>query len=79
MRGRCSAGVGHSTMHTWISRYRGESVSVLSENGNAQRQTYSEEIRRKAVEEYLSSQGSSMAIAEKYKLRSENLVLDWSC
>ena len=71
------AGVGHSTMHTWISRYRSEGASALCENGNAQRRTYSEEIRQKAVEEYLSGQGSSMAIAEKYKLRSGNLVLDW--
>lgn len=59
------AGVGHSTMHNWISRYRAEGASTLSENGNAQRRAYSEEIRQKAVEEYLSGQGSSMAIAEK--------------
>ena len=72
------AGVGHSTMHTWISRYRAEGVSALSENGNAQRRRYSEEIRQKAVEEYLSGQGSAIAIAEKYKLRSGNLVLDWA-
>ena len=71
------AGVGHSTMHNWISQYRAEGASTLSENGNAQRRAYSEEIRQKAVEEYLSGQGSSMAIAEKYKLRSGNLVLDW--
>lgn len=70
------AGVGHCTMHTWISRYRAEGVSALSENGNAQRRRYSEEIRQKAVEEYLSGQGSAMAIAEKYKLRSGNLVLE---
>ncbi|MEY8388034.1 transposase [Oscillospiraceae bacterium 38-13] len=68
---------GHSTMHTWISRYLTEGTSVLSENGNARRRRYSEEIRQKAVEEYLSGQGSAMAIAEKYKLRSGNLVLDW--
>ena len=72
------AGVGYSTMHTWISRYRAEGTSALSENGNAQRRTYREEIRKKAVEEYLSGQGSAMAIAEKYKLRSGNLVLDWT-
>ncbi|MEY8389156.1 helix-turn-helix domain-containing protein, partial [Oscillospiraceae bacterium 38-13] len=29
------------------------------------------------MEEYLPGQGSSMAIAEKYKLHSGNLVLDW--
>ena len=72
------AGVGHFTMHTWISRYRAEGLSALSENGNAQKRTYSEEIRRKAAEEYLSGQGSSMVIAKKYKLRSGNLVLDWT-
>ena len=72
------AGVGHSTIHTWINRYRAEGTMVFSENENAQRRTYSEEIRQKAVEEYLSGQGSSMAIAEKYKLRSGNLVLDWA-
>lgn len=71
------AGVGHSTMHTWISRYRAEGTAALTEDGNKERRTYSEEIRQKAVEEYLSGQGSSMAIAEKYKLRSGNLVLDW--
>lgn len=71
------AGVGHSTMENWISRYRSEGVSALEENGNRAKRRYSEEVKRKAVEEYLSGQGSSMAIAEKYQLRSGNLVLDW--
>lgn len=71
------AGVGSSTMQIWISRYRAEGVQALEEDGNQARRTYSEDIRRKAVEEYLSGNGSSMAIAEKYKLRSGNLVLDW--
>ncbi len=48
------AGVSHSTMHPWISRYRAEGVSALSQDGNAQRRTYSEKIRQKEVEEYLS-------------------------
>ena len=72
------AGVGHSTMHNWISRYRAEGSSALSEDGNAQKRTYSDALRQKAVKEYLSGRGSSMAIAEKYKLRSGNLVLDWA-
>lgn len=71
------AGVGHSTMESWVSRYRSEGVTALRENGNAAKRQYSEEVKRKAVEEYLSGQGSSMAIAEKYQLRSGNLVLDW--
>ena len=71
------AGVGHSTMESWISRYRSEGISALAENGNCCKRRYSEEVKHKAVEEYLSGQGSSMAIAEKYQLRSGNLVLDW--
>lgn len=71
------AGVGHSTMENWVSRYRSEGATALRENGNAAKRQYSEEVKRKAVEEYLSGQGSSMAIAEKYRLRSGNLVLGW--
>lgn len=71
------AGVGHSTMENWISRYRAEGASALEENGNRAKRWYSEEVKRKSVEDYLSGQGSSMAIAEKYQLRSGNLVLDW--
>lgn len=71
------AGVGHTTMESWISRYRAEGISALEENGNRFKRRYSEEVKRKAVEEYLSGQGSSIAIAEKYQLRSGNLVLDW--
>lgn len=29
------AGVGHSTMESWISRYRSEGASALAENGSA--------------------------------------------
>lgn len=71
------AGVGHSTMESWVSRYRAEGLSALAENGDRAKRQYSEEVKRKAVEEYLSGQGSSMAIAEKYQLRLENLVLYW--
>ena len=70
------AGVSHSTMHNWVSRYRSDGASTLSEDRNAQWRVYSEEIRQKTVAEYLSGQGTSMAIAEKYKLCSGNLVLD---
>ena len=48
------AGVGHSTMESWISRYRSEGISALEENGNRFKRRYSEEVKRKAVEEYLS-------------------------
>lgn len=72
------AGVGHSTMESWISRYRSEGISALAENGNQSKRRYSEAFKRRVAEEYRSGQGSSMAIAEKYQLRSGNLVLDWA-
>ena len=71
------AGVGHSTMESWISRYRSEGISALEENGNQSKRRYDEDFKRKVVKAYMSGQGSSMAIAEKYQLRSGNLVLDW--
>ena len=39
---------------TWISQYRAEGASALCENGNAQRRTYSAEIRQKALERVFS-------------------------
>lgn len=71
------AGVGHSTMYFWISRYRSEGRTALKEDGKQSKRSYSPEVRRTAVEEYLSGQGSGMAIAAKYHLRSGNLVLEW--
>ncbi len=38
--------------------------SALEENGNRSKRKYSEDFKRQVAEEYLSGQGSSMAIAE---------------
>ena len=65
------ARLGHSTMENWISRYRSEGASGLRENIRKIGR------KRRVVGEYLSGQGSSMSIAEKYQLCSENRVLDW--
>ena len=35
------AGVGHSTMHFWISRYRSEGRAALAEDGNQSKRSYS--------------------------------------
>ena len=34
------AGVGHTTMESWISRYRSEGISALEENGNRSKRKY---------------------------------------
>ena len=71
------ARLDHSTMENWICRYRSEGASGLWENGNQAKCQYSWGVKRRGVWEYLSGQGSSMSIAEKYQLCSENRVLDW--
>lgn len=71
------AGIGSSTMQSWISRYRAEGIEGLRQDGNKDKRRYDKQTRRKVAEEYLSGKGSSLTIAEKYKLRSGNLVLDW--
>ena len=43
------AGVGHSTMESWISRYRSEGISALEENGNQSKRRYDEDFKRKVV------------------------------
>ena len=67
------ARLGHSTMENWISRYRSEGASGLRENGNQAKCQYSWGVKRRVVGEYLSGQGSSMVITEKYKPRSGTL------
>ena len=43
------AGVGDSTMESWISRYRSEGISALEENGNQSKRRYDEDFKRKVV------------------------------
>ena len=47
------AGVGHTTMESWISRYRSEGISALEETGNRSKRKYSEDFKRQVAEEYL--------------------------
>ena len=47
------AGVGKSTMQSWISRYRTEGIVALQQDGNQDKRRYDKETRRKVVEEYL--------------------------
>lgn len=53
------AGVGKSTMQSWISRYRAEGIAALRQDGNQEKSRYDKETRRKAVEEYLSGRADT--------------------
>ena len=69
------AGVGHTTMESWISRYRSEGISALEENG--------ESLQTEVQRGLQAPSGGGVPVrsgAVPYYIISfalENLVLDW--
>ena len=60
-----SAGVDPATIRRWITRYEMEGIAgFLPQNQN---RVYPPELKRQAVEEYLSGAGSLRKISEKYR------------
>ena len=68
-------GVDESTVREWVQRYKANGASAFRiREHNA---VYSEELKRKAVEEYLAGAGSLREIAAKYGLRSNKQLRVW--
>ena len=68
-------GVDESTVSEWVQRYKANGASAFRiREHNA---VYSEELKRKAVEEYLAGAGSLRGIAAKYGLRSNKQLRVW--
>lgn len=72
---RC-AGVSPTTIQKWISHCKTEGENGLQDRNKDQR-SYSEEIKEKAVVDYLSEAGSLLTIASRYNIRPENLLHRW--
>ena len=75
MRGREAArraGVSSTAMRKWISLYKMDGPAAFA-SSNAKR-TYSEEIKKKVVKDYLNGKGSFQTLCEKYHLRRPELV-----
>ena len=69
------AGVDESTISDWIRLNRQEgSLGLLVRTKN---HNYSPELKRKAVEAYLSGKGSTRSVCEEYKIRSTRQLRDW--
>ncbi len=69
------AGVDRETVRDWIARYETEGAAgFLPYERN---RTYSAELKRQAVEEYLSGVGSYREISKKYRLRSSKQLKNW--
>jgi transposase-like protein len=68
-------GVGVSSIKEWIVLYRHNGITALE--SEKQNHVYSEEIKRKAVKEYLSGKGSTITITAKYGMRSTVQLRNW--
>lgn len=70
-----SAGVNPKTIRRWITRYKAEGITgFLPQNQN---RVYPLELKRQAVQGYLSGGGSLREIRKKYKLRSNCQPREW--
>ena len=75
MRGREAARRAGVSSRKWISLYKMDGPAAFA-SSNAKR-TYSEEIKKKVVKDYLTGKGSFQTLCEKYHLRSPELVNRW--
>lgn len=67
-------GVDFETAKEWIRNYEAEGVSAFVPHKN---KVYSPEIKRKAVEAYLSGAGSLSDICKKYRIRDKKTLRTW--
>lgn len=68
-------GVDESTVWEWVKRYQAQGVSAFYDTDT--NKVYSEELKAKAVEDYLSGKGSQATIAAKYGLRTKTQLQQW--
>lgn len=68
-------GLGRATMREWVYRYKAQGARAFFDTGV--NKVYSEELKAKAVEDYLSGKGSQATIAAKYGLRTKTQLQQW--
>ncbi len=68
-------GVPKSTFHHWIRRYQTFGADGLLRRKH--NDTYSVEVKKQAVEEYLEGKGSYQDICKKYKIHSDAQLRNW--
>lgn len=67
-------GVHPSSVQAWMRLYEAEGISGFVHQKD---RVYSEALKTKAVQDYLSGKGSLSAICKKYKIRAHVQLLDW--
>ena len=69
------AGVNWSSVRQWIAKYEAEGVDgLLPQQKN---RAYSAEMKLKAIQDYLSGEGSILDICQKYKIRDTHILRRW--
>ena len=68
-------GVRKATIARWIGLYKSEGPKALLPQ--KKNRNYSKELKLKAINEYLSDEGSQESICGKYHIRSSHLLRKW--
>ena len=69
-----STGIHKKTIQIWISKYKAEGPAAFLASEKNRR--YTSDLKRKAVEEYLSGKASYIDLMEKYAIRSATQIGD---
>ena len=69
------AGVAPKSVRRWIIAYESEGVEAFLPHD--QNRVYSPELKKKAVQEYLSGQGSLEDISKRHKIRNPCILEAW--
>lgn len=67
--------VAWDTVQEWVLLYESHGTSAFVDTGK--NQVYSEELKLKAVTEYLNGEGSQRTIAAKFGLKSNSTLRSW--
>ena len=68
------AGVSHNTLGQWVRNYEIDGVNAFLPHKN---RVYSPELKKSAVEDYLSGAGGESDICRKYHIRSHTQFREW--
>lgn len=68
-------GVGKATLQRWILQYEAEGAEAFLPN--RRNRVYKPELKKRAVQEYLSGGGSLLEVSKKYGLWGEKQLRDW--
>jgi len=67
--------IGQTTIRRWITNYKSMGADGL--DTKPKNATYSRELKKMVVDEYLTGKTSLSEIQEKYKIRSDHQIRNW--